>query len=215
MMNAYDKDYLEDASGHLGTMLDYAVYMLNLPLRAFYDRFLASRVAVNFSLGHPKYVAGMSGIELARAVLEETGICPDEPSGAASGVYKNTRTDLYWTGWGLAQLQWASGWDFDQIDRRFPIEDILRLFYPLHEADISRFLDEAFRRLEAPVAGESPLKAHRKALGLTQSELSQRSGISLRMIRAYEQGAQPISRAEASTLLHLSHVLRCPPQQLL
>ena len=121
----------------------------------------------------------MSGIELALSVLNR------EEDNTDTGCEVD---DIYWTGWVLSQLQWYSGLDFKQIDQAFPIEEILRLYYPLHEADITRFMAVAERRLQtATPQNTSLVKLLRKAHGLTQQALAERSGVSLRMIRAYEQ----------------------------
>ena len=206
-MHAYDEMYLEYSKEKLGLMLSYAVNGLGMPLRAFYDRFLVSPEARMFAIGHPKYVAGMSGIELALSVLDRE----EDNTGIGREV-----DDIYWTGWALAQLQWYSGLDFAQIDQAFPIEEILRLYYPLHEADITRFIAVAERRLQAlKTESISPIKLLRKTHGLTQQALAKRSGVSLRMIRAYEQGSKDLSRAEADTLIRLSHALHCPAERLL
>ncbi len=206
-MHAYDEMYLEYSKEKLGLMLSYAVNGLGMPLRAFYDRFLVSPEARMFAIGHPKYVAGMSGIELALSVLNR------EEDNTDTGCEVD---DIYWTGWVLSQLQWYSGLDFKQIDQAFPIEEILRLYYPLHEADITRFMAVAERRLQtATPQNTSPVKLLRKAHGLTQQALAERSGVSLRMIRAYEQGTKNISRAEADTFIRLSHALYCSPERLL
>ena len=61
----------------------------------------------------------------------------------------------------------------------------------------------------------SKIKRLRVRLGLTQEELAQRSDVSLRMIRAYEQGTQDLSRAEAATLVRLSQALVCPAERLI
>ena len=206
-MHAYDEIYLETSKEKLGLMLSYAVNRLGMPLRAFYDRFLVSREARMFADGHPKYVAGMSGIELALSVLDR------EEDNTDTGCEVD---DIYWTGWALAQLQWYSELDFAQIDQVFPVEEIRRLYYPLHEADITRFFAVAERRLQAAkTPSPSPVKLLRKTHGLTQQALAERSGVSLRMIRAYEQGSQDLSRAESDTLIRLSHALHCPPERLL
>lgn len=59
------------------------------------------------------------------------------------------------------------------------------------------------------------LKHQRRLAGLTQRELSERSGVSLRMIQAYEQFDQDIAKAEAGSLLNLASVLGCEPAALL
>ena len=89
--------------------------------------------------------------------------------------------------------------------------------YPtFHEADLSKFTKTALeiiaRRREAE---GSPLKRQRKLAGFTQAELSRRSGVSLRMIQAYEQLDQDISKAEAGALHRLAIVLGCDISLLL
>ena len=49
----------------------------------------------------------------------------------------------------------------------------------------------------------------RKNCGMTQKELTEKSGTSLRMVQLYEQRKQDIRKAEAQTLVNLSRVLGC------
>lgn len=58
------------------------------------------------------------------------------------------------------------------------------------------------------------LKCRRKSAGLTQLELAERSGVKLRMIRAYEQNCQDISKAEAGSVARLARVLSCGVEDL-
>ena len=58
------------------------------------------------------------------------------------------------------------------------------------------------------------IKTLRRSTGLTQAALADASNVSLRMIRAYEQGTQDLARAEAETLLRLSRALNCPVEML-
>lgn len=53
---------------------------------------------------------------------------------------------------------------------------------------------------------------HSKQSHLTQSELAEQSGVTLRMIQAYEQGDQDILKAEVRTVFALSRVLGCAPE---
>ena len=50
---------------------------------------------------------------------------------------------------------------------------------------------------------------------MTQKELANVSGVSLRMIQLYEQRQQDISRAEARSVIALARVLGCRPEDLL
>ena len=61
----------------------------------------------------------------------------------------------------------------------------------------------------AASGGGSGLKAARKRAGLTQEELSERSGVSLSALRAYERRGKDLSRAQAETVLRLANALKC------
>ena len=59
------------------------------------------------------------------------------------------------------------------------------------------------------------LKTLRKQIHLTQSKLAELSGVSLRMIQAYEQGDQDIRKAEAQTVIALARALGCKAELIL
>lgn len=200
-MHAYDESYLADAKDHLGDMFDYAVNTVGMNIRDIFERFAYSGVGEMFELGHPLFLAGMCGSDLARRVLENTGRPGPYPEYEFTGY-----SEEYWAGWALAHFQWYSGISFKDIDRYgLPIEEIVSMYYPLHEADISKFLDIASRRVKVP---EPKLKEIRKAAGFTQARLAEDSGVPLRLIRAYEQGTISLSHAEAGTVARLEKVLK-------
>ena len=90
----------------------------------------------------------------------------------------------------------------------FTIEKVIALYHPLHEADLDKFANVADKIIAETVnASISPLKKARERCGLTQEELARISGISLRMIRAYEQKAQDMSKANFRTVSRLESVL--------
>ena len=55
----------------------------------------------------------------------------------------------------------------------------------------------------------SRLKFYREEKGLTQAELSEKSGVPLRNIQAYEQGYKDINKANVITVLNLAEALDC------
>ncbi len=59
------------------------------------------------------------------------------------------------------------------------------------------------------------LKRYRTASGMSQAQLSNASGVSLRSIQCYEQGVKDINRAEGLSLFKLSKALGCRMEQLL
>lgn len=210
-MNAYDKTYLEDAMSNLAVMMDYGA-MTYGDAEMFFDRFLVSDISKQFAVGNPRYVAGMSGIELAEKVIEDTGGTP---------VYAEYRTigksAVYWAGWALAYLQWHTGCTFERINGWGVTLQFLMALYPTHhEADISKLVDTAVEMMARQKSlSVNPLKRQRKSAGFTQQELAEKSGVKLRMIQAYEQNYQDISRAEAATVLKMARVLNCQPEDLL
>ena len=72
MMHAYPETYLNDAMNNLGNMFDYGLVDLHYDPERFYEQFLTSGVAKQFEQGNPKYVAGLSGPELAIEVIYRT-----------------------------------------------------------------------------------------------------------------------------------------------
>lgn len=212
MNRAYAETYLEDVMDNLAVMLDFAVNTCAYPLDEFFSWFMASGVSDLIADGRVRYLTGMSGVELADRVVSRIGLllpeheeyCPESCS------------PEYWCGWALAYVQWYTGKSFRYLDR-YGINALLMLslYDPLHEADNSKLIDVILHRLEAAKAAEdSPVAAFRKRTGMTQAQLAERSGVSLRMIRAYEQKTQDISKAEAATVLNLSRALRCDAADL-
>ena len=211
MIRAYDKLYLEDAMRNLAVALDYGAMSCAGGISEFYDRMLAGRVIRHFENGNPRFLVGMSGIDLAQSIIESTGGRFDR-----FDYVLEDRSVIFWTGWALAYLQWFTGMSFDALKKRGIDERrVIRMYPAFHEADLSKFVASALKIMAESETGISSLKRQRKSAGFTQQELSERSGVSLRMIRAYEQNKQDISKAESEAVLNLASVLGCSPYSLL
>jgi DNA-binding transcriptional regulator YiaG len=203
MTNAYDRAYLLHARQVLGRMLDFACHGLCYSTRDFWEMFLASGVAAAFGAGEVRFIAGMSGYELAYEVLDRCGekyrrvIDPAPPDG---------KSPEFWAAWSVAHYQWFRGLDFARIDAVASIDDIVAMYHPYHEMDISQFCDEMDRlyRVRFP---ERNLKRIRRIAHLSQSELATRSGVSVRTIQELEQGRKDINRAGIDTLMPLAAAL--------
>lgn len=74
MIHAYNELYLDDAMQNLGDMVEYALRDCGYAPDQFFGYFLTSGIAEKFGNGNPKYVVGMSGVELAEAVLRESDV---------------------------------------------------------------------------------------------------------------------------------------------
>ena len=101
-MNAYNKLYLDDAMANLGDMVEYAVCTLGYAPDDFFGWFISSGIASKFENGNPKYVAGMSGVELADAVLAAVNM----QSERHHQPHLSSKGREYWAGWILAYYQW-------------------------------------------------------------------------------------------------------------
>ena len=207
MIRAYDIAYLDDAMASIGTMLDYAVNACGESLELFWNRFLASGVASSLSRANPKYLAGMSGVELARVVADRSGdSLPDaEP-------FIDMGSPEYWTGWAMTYIAWYLNVDFGSLaSGGMGIMDLYRRYSTLHEADLSKAVHFAQGRLSK----DNPLKRIRENSGLTQLQLATLSGNTLRSIRGYEQGQRALENASTASVLGLCRVLGCRAEDLL
>ena len=210
MIRAYDKVYLDKARTALGRMLDFAVYDLKYDITEFFDRFIRSGVAERFETGDFSVIVGMSGVELAYEVLEQSGV----ESKRIKPNYTVDRSKEFWTGWALAYYQWATSMSFAEIVRYVPIKDMLALYLPYHEMDIRQFVDKVNAMYKA-VKPETNLKLLRQKAGLSQRELADLSGIPVRTIQQYEQRQKNINKARAEYLVMLAKTLCCEIDKLI
>ncbi|MBO5347493.1 MAG: helix-turn-helix transcriptional regulator [Lachnospiraceae bacterium] len=212
MTNAYNESYLDDAMQNLGDMMEYAVCDCGYDPDEFFGWFISSGIASKFEKGNPKYVSGMSGIELALEVLRATNISYDMVVCEAH-FYKGRE---YWAGWILAYYQWITGKRFEDIVNGGLSMSTILSMYILHEADVSKFVDSANEIINRNKAKEkSKLHKIRKARGFTQQQLSEASGVTLRMIQLYEQKQNDINKAQVQVVVSLARALGCDVQDLL
>ena len=61
----------------------------------------------------------------------------------------------------------------------------------------------------------SNLKRIRQSLGMSQNQLSEISGVNVRMIQHYEQGFKDITKAQGITLYKLARALNCQIENLI
>ena len=152
-MRAYDESYLNDAMNALGEMLDYAVVDCGRDPDEFFDWFIVSGIAAQFERGNPKFVAGMSGAEIAREVIfRVTGNRETRPA-----TQSLDRSPEYWAGWILAYYQWYRNLRFAAIaEGGLPPSAVIER-YILHEADVSKFVETADEALGAQLQQPTPL----------------------------------------------------------
>lgn len=210
MTHAYREIYLNKAQSLLGEAFDYAINDCLIPGDTFVKLFSVSSVSKRIEIGEPSVIAGKSGIEITHDVLLETaGKAP-----AAEPQEHFERSKEYWIGWAVAYYQWYSSRRFSDIFKALPFEDLQKMYYTLHEADITKFASIADERVRT-VFADTNLKRIRTAYGCTQAELAELSGISLRSIQMYEQRRKDINKASTETVYRIAKVLGCSVEDLL
>ena len=199
MTHAYSELYLNDAKECLADMLDYAVNDCGFELDWFASLFVTTGYAQKFESGNPAVLSGMSGVELAREIIRKA--YKDKKTPSAKNI--KGASPEYWAGWALAEYQWISGHRFKDIFERVPLSEIITQFIDSMES----FYNKA--------EFETKLKRIRESRGISQSELSEMSGVKLRSIQMYEQKVNDIDKAQAQTLYKISRVLGCNIEDIL
>lgn len=210
MIHAYDKVYLEKARISVGRMLDFSVNDLHYDIGDFFELFIKTGIAERFERGDFTLIAGMSGVELTYEVFEKAGIAIER----VKPRYTSDRSKEFWTGWALAYYQWYTSESFAEITKYIPIKDIVALYSPYHEMDIRQFVDK-MNELYRKAKPETNLKLRRKRAGLSQRELAEQTGISVRTIQQYEQRQKNINKAQGEYLALLAKALCCNVEDLI
>ena len=210
MTRAYSEFYLNDAKRVLSQCFDYMINDCGFEADWVSTLFVSSGYARQFECGNPAILSGMSGTELATAIVRQTY----EERPMPERRFDDDLSPGYWAGWVLAEYQWFSGKSFEKIFDRVALSEII-LMYPLfHETDISVFLKEMEKKCVAHPSG-TKLKKIRESRGLSQAELARESGVKLRNIQMYEQQINDIDKAQARTVYKLARAIGCEVEDLL
>ena len=102
---------------------------------------------------------------------------------------------------------------FAEINQAIPVTEVRMLYTPYHEMDVRQFVDK-MNELYREAKPETNLKELRTFANLSQSELAQQSGVSVRTIQQYEQRRKDINKAQTETLLKIARVLVCKVEDL-
>lgn len=222
-MPAYRETYLADAMDGLGEMLDFAARCARSDIDRFWKAFACTEWARAFETGSPRVLAGMSGTELAVHVGEAAGIeftasplrtVAQEAREGGDRAQRYALSREYWAGWALAHFQWAHDLSFRRIAYAIPMETVLRM-YPTYHEESEEHAAEAFAEIMRRRQDASMLKTQRTLAGLSQSELARLSGVGIRAIQQYEQGAKDIRKAQVGNIVALAHVLGCGVEDLI
>lgn len=210
MTHAYSESYLSNAKDRLSQYFDYTINDCKINANWAAKIFWATGYAEQFERGNPAILAGMSGVELAHKVILRAYRKKELPE----PTFTQEKSPEYWAGWALAEYQWYTGRRFKDIFERISFSEIISMYHPYHEMDITNFINAMEQRYnEIPL--DTKLKRIRESRGISQSEVSKLSGVKLRSIQMYEQRANDIDKAQAKTLYKIARVLGCDIEDLL
>lgn len=57
-------------------------------------------------------------------------------------IFSEERSEVYWTGWALAEYQWDTCRRFKDIFSRIPLSEIVTMYSVYHEMDIGHFIED-------------------------------------------------------------------------
>ena len=210
MTHAYSESYLNNAKSSLSVFFDYAINDCKISPDRISDLFVTTGYAEQFERGNPAFLAGMSGIELARTVILKAYVNKKLPD----ATHTEDCSPEYWAGWALAEYQWYTGRRVRERFQRIPLREIITMYSVYHEMDITNFID-AMEGFYNSADRDSNLKRIRESRNISQTELAEQAGVNIRNIQTYEQRTNDIDKAQAHTLYKLSRVLGCNIEDLL
>jgi len=210
MSFAYSEKYINHAQNVMGEMLDFAVNSQNVNSDKFFRKFISTGAAKKFGNGDLKYIAKMSGYEIAKEVLH-LNIAKEDCVKNEEQWFKSPE---YWAGWAICYYQWYKGIEFFKIQNAVAISEIINMYSEFHNVDIEYFVEAVDIKYES-YHSKTNLNIARKKANLSQEELADISGVSLWQIRAYEQRSKKIINASAIDVVKLAKALNCNIEYLL
>lgn len=137
-MHAYIEPYLKGVMRNVGVMSHFCINEYGLTPEEFARIFARSHVAEQISLGNPRFLAGMSGKEMADMIMES--LDGDIRSDKGSDMYYITPE--YWTGWVMAYYQWYTAKSFAQMYADGQTYDrVHKMYHTMHEADLAKVVE--------------------------------------------------------------------------
>lgn len=205
---AYDEMYLSFFMNSMGLMLDYACVDNDYNPDTFFRMFIDSGIARLVEIGDVSIISGKSGIEIANMVFEYYGL----DDALFTPTIKHNKTEIYWCGYVLAYYQWYSSKRFIEIWEHLSLLELKDLYYPYHEADISKIVEIIDKKINK--IDKKPLQELRLAKGLTQKELAKRANMDISQIQRLEYGERKTENLSLKTAINLAFALGVDVKEL-
>lgn len=130
---AYSELYVDDAQRTVAHAFDYAVNKMKYSLEEFTEMFVSFEYVHLLETGNPRYVAGMSGIELAAEICGRSGKKMER-------LPYNPGLE-YWTGYIASYYQWDRNITYKELFEKFGIERFRAAYPTFHECNKKRMFE--------------------------------------------------------------------------
>lgn len=203
------KYYINDICDNMATMFEYVVNDMGINIDVFVDAFVKTYGEL-YDMTNPRIVAGKSGIELARLVLEEKFHIVE----FKEYKLRSYRTKEYWFGDYFGYYYSLSNYSLRDIFIRIKPSEIISMYPVYHEMGVDHFINR-INEIINKSRKDTRLKIIRERKGYSQNDLSIVSGVKIKNIQMYEQRRNDINKAEAGALLRISKALSVNIEDLL
>lgn len=194
---------------NLGICFSFASKYLGIHANEFFKLFSSSVISVEYAKENPKYIFGMSGVELAYEVLFDLGFNPTDIQDY------NIEKDLnFWVGRVIAYIQYINNYSYKYLAEIINVNSLLEHYEELINESLSTVNEYVLTKL-VPSDIKSRLQEKRKLVNLSQSELAEKSSINLRTLQQYEIKGKNINNAAAANVLKLAEALGCKMEDIL
>lgn len=202
MVYAYEEKYLTTIAEIVGDIFRKATCIEDFEIDRFAQEFAKSKVAHAIEYGDLDYLISEE-IEDDIASL----ICSEPNKEYCEDI--NSRE--YWVGYILVFIQRAVRRSFKEIFALYLCSRLLKDYDTYGDMDPI----EMVKKIKQYISMGNKLKQFREKKKMTQQELSNNSNVTVKNIKAYEDGTVDISKAQGDTLFRLSRALGCTIEELL
>ena len=198
--------YMYSAMEILASAFDMLVNHVHIDEKEVINLFFATETFDYYEIKSPKYMVGMSGRELALEVLSLINFDIKNVDLYYIDFFK---TKEYWAMYMITYYKYKSKMSFKEIFKSVSINDVIDMYHPLHEAGFDRFIDEMDDICKNIDNLSVDIVRKRRALGISQKELADMSGVKLRTLQKYETGEKDIRKASYETVERIKKSLGC------
>lgn len=194
---------------NLGICMSFACKYLDFQPNEFFKLFSSSNVSIEYAKANPKYIYGMSGIELAYEALIDLGFSPKDIDD-----YEIEKDLNYWLGRVIGYMQYINNYSYKYLAEIINLNSLLDHHEELASEGLGYINEYVFTNL---VNGDSKsrLQSKRKLVDLSQSQLALKANINVRTLQQYEIKNKNINNASVKSVMKLAEAIGCKIDDIL